>query len=201
MSTENVNMEINSKNKDIYELIKYIIEKVDYVNSNDIKITKDVLSYKLLLELNTKYDIYKKNKKTKKHILKENMCIGRKLDNHQCTRNRLPGKEFCLSHFKKLTNGRFDQVLNIVKKKERRGRRPKVSKDIRDKNESYCKLFIDVIQGERYFSDINNNVFTYDKEKPRLLGKKTLEGDLVYYPTKTNKEELKDTVKYLEIKN
>ena len=44
-------------------------------------------------------------------------------------------------------------------------------------------------------------MFTYNKEKPRLLGKKTLEGDLVYYPTKTNKEELKDTVKYLEIKN
>ena len=201
MSVETVNMEINSKNKDTYELIKYIIEKVNYINNNDIQISKEVLSYKLLLELNTKYDVYKKNKKTKKHILKENMCIGRKLDNHQCTRNRLPGKEFCLSHFKKLTNGRFDQALNIVKKKERRGRRPKVSKDIRDKNESYCKLFIDVVQGERYYSDINNNVFTYDKEKPRLLGKKTLDGHLIYYPTKTNKEKLKDTVKYLEIKN
>ena len=201
MSIETVNMEINSKNKDTYELIKYIIEKVNYINTNDIQISKDVLSYKLLLELNTKYDVYKKNKKTKKHILKENMCIGRKLDNHQCTRNRLPGKEFCLSHFKKLTNGRFDQPLSIVKKKERRGRRPKVSKDIRDKNSAYCKLFIDVIQGERYFCDINNNVFTYDKEKPRLLGKKTLGGNLVYYPTKTNKDELKDTVKYLEIKN
>ena len=75
MTTETVNMEINSKNKDIYELIKYIIEKVDYVNNNDIKISKEILTYKLLLELNTKYDIYKKNKKTKKHILKENICF------------------------------------------------------------------------------------------------------------------------------
>lgn len=201
LKKEETNIEINTKNKDCYELIKYIIEKVNYINMNQIEIKKDVLIYNLLLELNTKYDVYKKNKKAKKHILKENMCIGRKLDNHQCTRNRLPGKEFCLSHYKKLTNGRFDQPLINIKKKERRGRRPKVSKDIRDKNDSYCKLFIDVIQGERYFSDINNNVYTYDLEKPRLLAKKTLDGNLVYYPTKTNIAEFKETVKYLEIKN
>ena len=47
MSIETVNMEINSKNKEIYELIKYIIDKVDYVNSNNIQISKDVLSLSL----------------------------------------------------------------------------------------------------------------------------------------------------------
>ena len=199
--TKITSVELHNKNKDCYELIRYIIEKINNININKIEIQNDVLMYQLFLELNTKYDIYKKNKKAKKHILKENMCIGRKLDNNQCTRNRLPGKEFCLSHHKKLTNGRFDQALSKLKKKERRGRRPKVSKDSRDKNDSYCKLFIDVIQGKRYFSDIKGNVFTYNLEKPKLLAKKTLDGNLVYYPTKTNIEEFKETVKYLEIKN
>lgn len=198
---DTISMEINSKNKDFFDLIKFIVEKVDYVFTNNIKLNKDVLIYKLLLDLSTRYDILKKHKKIKKNISKENMCIGRKLDNQQCTRNRLPGKEFCLSHYKKLTNGRFDQPLTIIKKKERRGRRPKVNKDIRDKNDSYCKLFIDVIKGERYLSDINNNIFTYDLKKPRLVGKKTLEGDIIYYPTEKNKIEFKDTVRYLQIEN
>jgi hypothetical protein len=187
---------IISKNKDEFDLINSIVSKCFYIKENNININKDILVYKLFIDIISKFDIHKKNLKKKKNLNEELRCKGRKIDGKQCTRKKKDNKEFCKSHSEKLPNGRIDSPIKTVKVKERRGRRPINNRDSRDQDESYSKLFIDIIEGERYKSDINNNVFTYD-EPIRYLGIKTLEGKIKYIKSDENIANLKDTVNYL----
>lgn len=187
---------IISKNKDEFDLINSIVSKCFYIKENNINLNKDILVYKLFIDIISKFDINKKNLKKKKKLNEELRCKGRKIDGKQCTRKKKDNKEFCKSHCEKLPNGRIDSPIKTVKVKERRGRRPINNRDSRDQDESYSKLFIDIIEGERYKSDINNNVFTYD-EPIRYLGIKTLEGKIKYIKSDENISNLGDTVNYL----
>lgn len=188
---------IISQNKEEFDLINCIVCKCFYIKEKDININQEIFVYKLFIDITSKFDIHKKNFKKKKKLNEELRCKGRKIDGKQCTRKKKDNKEFCKSHSEKLPNGRIDSPIKTVKTKERRGRRPINNRDPRDQNESYSKLFIDIIEGERYKSDINNNVFTYD-EPIRYLGIKTLEGKIKYIKSDENKANLGNTVVYLE---
>lgn len=114
-------------------------------------------------------------KRCKKTVNTEILCLGRKLDNRQCTRKKHTGYEFCKSHLRKLSNGRIDQVNTNIPIRNKRGRKRKVEFDPRQYDNEYITLWEDIINGEKVFVDNNNNVYTFDTVSPKYLGKKKLE--------------------------
>ena len=112
-------------------------------------------------------------KRCKKPINTEMICMGRKLDNKQCTRKKHNGSDFCKSHLVKLSNGRVDQPTNIAIR-NKRGRKRKVEFDPRQYDVEYITLWEDIVDGQKVLIDGNNNIYTYDIESPRYLGKKQI---------------------------
>lgn len=112
-------------------------------------------------------------KRCKKVVSSDLICLGRKLDNKQCTRKKHNSTEFCKSHLIKLSNGRIDQANNVVIR-NKRGRKRKVEFDPRQYDNEYITLWEDIINGEKVLLDGNNNIFTFDLENPQYLGKKTI---------------------------
>jgi hypothetical protein len=116
-------------------------------------------------------------KRCKKVVSGDLICLGRKLDNKQCTRKKHNGTEFCKSHLIKLSNGRIDQANNVVVR-NKRGRKRKVEFDPRQYDNEYLTLWEDIINGEKVLLDGNNNIYTFDLENPQYLGKKTIDTKL-----------------------
>jgi hypothetical protein len=114
-------------------------------------------------------------KRCKKTVNTEILCLGRKLDNRQCTRKKHTGYDFCKSHLRKLSNGRIDQINTNIQIRNKRGRKRKVEFDPRQYDNEYITLWEDIINGEKVFVDNNNNVYTFDTVSPKYLGKKKLE--------------------------
>jgi hypothetical protein len=112
-------------------------------------------------------------KRSKKIISIEMICMGRKLDNKQCSRKKHNGTDFCKSHLRKLSNGRIDQPL-IPTNKNKRGRKRKVQFDPRQYDNEYITLWEDIIDGYKVLVDNNNNVYTFNLNNPMFLGKKNI---------------------------
>ena len=116
-------------------------------------------------------------KRSKKIINPETLCLGRKLDNKQCTRKKHNDSEFCRSHLIKLSNGRIDQPnKSIVHSK--RGRKRKVVFDPRQYDNEYITLWEDIINGEKVLIDSNSNIYTFDLVNPQYIGKKHINNKL-----------------------
>ena len=113
-------------------------------------------------------------KRCKKIVSNELICLGRKLDNKQCTRKKHNATDFCKSHLIKLSNGRIDQPNNVVIH-NKRGRKRKVEFDPRQYDNEYITLWEDIINGEKVLLDNNNNIYTFDLINPQYLGKKTID--------------------------
>ena len=103
----------------------------------------------------------------------EYICLGRKLDNKQCTRKKHNGSDCCKSHLIKLSNGRFDEPTPTVVH-NKRGRKRKVEFDPRQYDNDYITLWEDIINGEKVLLDSKNNIYTYDLKAPKFIGKKTI---------------------------
>jgi hypothetical protein len=116
-------------------------------------------------------------KRCKRNVNTDNLCLGRKLDNKQCSRKRHNGTDFCKSHLKRLSNGRMDQP-NSINTKSKRGRKRKVQFDPRQYDNEYVTLWEDLIDGEKILIDNNNNIYTFDLESPILIGKKDVNSKL-----------------------
>ena len=112
-------------------------------------------------------------KRCKKVINLDMICIGRKLDNKQCTRKKHNDSDFCKSHFIKLSNGRIDQPTQ-VNLRNKRGRKRKVEFDPRQYDNEYITLWEDIINGEKVLVDSNNNIYTFDLQTPQYIGKKDI---------------------------
>jgi hypothetical protein len=112
-------------------------------------------------------------KRSKKAVSDEMICIGRKLDNKQCTRKKHNGTDFCKSHLAKLSNGRIDEPIVTVKH-NKRGRKRKVEFDPRQYDNEYITLWEDIVNGEKVLVDTNNNMYTFDMKAPRYIGKKEI---------------------------
>tara|TARA_B100000029_G_C17520359_1_gene939641 strand:- start:103 stop:711 length:609 start_codon:yes stop_codon:yes gene_type:complete len=121
--------------------------------------------------------IKKRNRRTLKA---SEMCMGRKLDNNQCTRRRLNGKEFCKSHLKNLPQGRIDEDEPVSKTKGKRGRKRKNCISDKHNNDDYIAMWEEIIGDGKYLIDIYNNVYTNNVQTPKFLGKKTIQGDINY---------------------
>jgi hypothetical protein len=112
-------------------------------------------------------------KRCKKVINQDMICLGRKLDNKQCSRKKHNGTDFCKSHLRKLSNGRIDQPYVSVNK-NKRGRKRKVQFDPRQYDNEYITLWEDIVDGHKVLVDNNNNVYTFNLTNPVFLGKKDI---------------------------
>ena len=128
-------------------------------------------------------------KRCKRVINTEYICLGRKLDNKQCTRKKHNGTDFCKSHLIKLSNGRFDEPTQVVVH-NKRGRKRKVEFDPRQYDNEYITLWEDIIDGQKVLLDGNNNIYTYDLQAPQYIGKKYIDTklDLTIYNKKKTVE-------------
>jgi hypothetical protein len=118
-------------------------------------------------------------KRCKKTMSPDSICMGRKLDNKQCTRKKHAGYDFCKSHLQKLSNGRIDENHSVkINIKSKRGRKRKVEFDPRQYDNEYITLWEDIIDGEKVLIDNHNNVYTFDLTAPRYLGKKKIDFNL-----------------------
>ena len=58
--------------------------------------------------------------------------------------------------------------------KIKRGRKARKVFDPKKNDKNYLTLWEDIVEGERVLVDINNNVYTYNLEHPRYIGKKDI---------------------------
>jgi len=112
-------------------------------------------------------------KRSKKIISDDMVCMGRKLDNKQCSRKKHNGTDFCKSHLRKLSNGRIDQP-HVPINRNKRGRKRKVQFDPRQYDNEYITLWEEIIDGHKVLVDNNNNVYTFNLNNPVFLGKKDI---------------------------
>ena len=155
-----------------------------FISSNDIKLDNDDFkkyTKHITSDVKNKYVITKKKKEKPQLIDKNEICIARKTNNLQCTRQKVISTEFCKAHNKKLPNGRFDEP---VKKKipAKRGRKRKIEINPLQENMDYLTLWEDCVDGEKRLIDKYNNVYTFDVENPIWLGKKSLNDKLYKLP-------------------
>ena len=117
-------------------------------------------------KIGVKLGIKRRNRRS---LPKDLQCLGRKIDGQQCTRSRRNGEEFCLSHMKGLPHGRIDGPTFAGKEKGKRGRK---KKEVVYNEEEYLCVHLELIRGVQYLLDENDNVFTYNLEAPKFLGKR-----------------------------
>ena len=176
-----INVDSLSENhRQMYDLINHVMLKGLELRKNNDICNKDLINL-IFSDTIKRYKINSK-KRNRRVIDKECMCMGRKLDTLQCTRRRLPGHDYCLSHVKNRPNGRIDEDIVIKKSKGKRGRKRKNNYDPKQNDKNYSTLWENVIDNEKYLIDINNNIFTFDLEKPKYLGRKNLEGKIEKLP-------------------
>ena len=138
---------------------------------NSISIDYDIDDKELIekyapnvLNMSIKLGVKKRNKRV---LPNEVRCMGRKIDGEQCTRSRRNGCEYCLSHQKSLPHGRIDDNNYVKKVKGKRGRKKKSIEN------DYIATRIEEINGTEYLVDDYDNVFTYDLNNSKFLGKKS----------------------------
>ena len=179
---ETPSTDLDKTNKELYNLVKLTLTKYNEIKK--INKNSEEIYYEIFKEVNKIYKL--QPKKRHRRIIPEcQLCMGRKLDTLQCTRRRLQGKEYCKSHLKKLTNGRIDSPLKKSPTSNKRGRKRKNKIDSRYYDQNYKTFFPCVIEGEKFISDINNNIFKFvddKKEKIEYLGVLTLEGKIEKKP-------------------
>lgn len=161
------------KEKNILEILKANFNNNNITSKKEIEqILNGVLPF-----VEKKFQIVIK-KRNRKQIPENEMCMGRKLDYKQCTRRRMGDSEYCRSHMRKLPNGRIDEEVVQNRVKAKRGRKRKVEFDNRLTDPNYITLWEDIINGERMLVDMSGNVYTFDTENPKYLGKKSLDGKI-----------------------
>ena len=145
----------------------------------NITIPKEIIDLHIINQIPKIIKEYTCNlkKRCKRVINTEYICLGRKLDNKQCTRKKHNGTDFCKSHLIKLSNGRFDEPTQAVVH-NKRGRKRKVEFDPRQYDNEYITLWEDIIDGQKVLLDGNNNIYTYDLQAPQYIGKKYIDTKL-----------------------
>jgi hypothetical protein len=133
-------------------------------------------------------------KRCKKSINTDYICLGRKLDNKQCTRKKHNGTDFCKSHLIKLSNGRYDEPTQAIIR-NKRGRKRKVKFDPRQYDNEYITLWEDIINGQKVLLDGYNNIYTYDLQAPQYIGKKYIDTKIDLSKYNTSKDNTKDNNK------
>ena len=132
------------------------------LNKNELKNEFKLDSTKIAIELGIK-------KRNRRSLEDEKRCLGRKFDGNQCTRSRRDKSDFCLSHEKNLPQGRIDDNSFKPKEKGKRGRKKK--QHAFANNDEYLATTLIEHNGYKYLIDEDNNVYTFNIERPVYKGK------------------------------
>jgi hypothetical protein len=161
---------------DVFKVIKEELSNliIKIANDNDLDKKKILNDYADdISKIGVKMGIKRRNRRSLPNDLQ---CVGRKIDGQQCTRSKRTGKDFCLSHIKRLPHGRIDDPEYHEKEKGKRGRK---KKGIDYNSKDYIATHLEIIDGVQYLIDTDSNVYTYNIESPELIGTKGLEGELI----------------------
>ena len=131
--------------------------------SNEYNLDLDSLKLKYIQQNEINFNVFNKKRPRKKNktVTKEDLCMARKADSHQCTRRRKSGCDFCGKHIGNLKHGRIDDA------------------DEYSNNDKFIHCSIKMIKGKEYLIDQNNIVYTNDVENPSILGKLDGSGEIV----------------------
>ena len=131
--------------------------------SNEYNLDLDSLKLKYIQQNEINFNVFNKKRPRKKNktVTKEDLCMARKADSHQCTRRRKSGCDFCGKHIGNLKHGRIDDA------------------DEYSNNDKFIHCSIKMIKGKEYLIDQNNIVYTNDVENPSILGKLDGAGEIV----------------------
>ena len=131
--------------------------------SNEYNLDLDSLKLKYIQQNEINFNVFNKKRPRKKNktVTKEDLCMARKADSHQCTRRRKSGCDFCGKHIGNLKHGRIDDA------------------DEYSNNDKFIHCSIKMIKGKEYLIDQNNIVYTNDVENPSILGKLDESGEIV----------------------
>ena len=141
---------------------EYHIEDISFLE----KYTKNIH------ELSLKLGMKKRNRR----VLNDNVrCMGRKIDEQQCTRGRLKNCEFCKSHRDNLPHGRFDDITYQSPQKGKRGRK---KSDKNYNNGEYIATHLEMINEIQYLVTDDKLVFSYNIDNPTFIGKKNDKGKI-----------------------
>lgn len=128
--------------------------------------------------INTKTQ--KRKNKNKNIPDDKDRCKGIKHNGERCTRRHMFDIDYCKSHSINHSNANTKNKANSSNTnqvtKNKRGRKPKYIIDEKLNNDEYIPVLPILINGTKYYIDFNNNVFSYDIEKPLFLGVKTIYG-------------------------
>lgn len=154
---------------ELFKIIKEEVVNLLYKVAKDNRLSGEEFVGKYLDDISkigVKMGIKRRNRRS---LPKDLQCLGRKIDGQQCTRSRRNGEEFCLSHMKRLPHGRIDDPNFAGKEKGKRGRK---KKEVVYNEEEYLCVHLELIKGKQYLVDENGNVFSYNLEAPKFLGKR-----------------------------
>ena len=131
--------------------------------SNEYNLDLDSLKLKYIQQNEINFNVFNKKRPRKKNktVTKEDLCMARKADSHQCTRRRKSGCDFCGKHIGNLKHGRIDDA------------------DEYSNNDKFIHCSIKMIKGKEYLIDQNNIVYTNNVENPSILGKLDESGEIV----------------------
>ena len=133
-----------------------LTEIIDSI-ANEYNLDKEKLISKYIGDVSDICEILddkKKKRKKNKVLNSEELCMAKKADNHQCTRRRKPNCDYCGKHLNNLKFGRIDDEEKF------------------NDNSKYIRTLHERIEGEDYLIDDNNILYTFDKENPKVLGRK-----------------------------
>ena len=161
---------------DVFKVIKDELTNLIIKIAHDNNIDKQTILSNYsddISKIGVKMGIKRRNRRS---LPNELQCVGRKIDGQQCTRSKRTGSDFCLSHIKRLPQGRIDDPDYQEKEKGKRGRKKKAT----DYNsDEYIATHLEIIDGVQYLIDNELNVYTYNIESPELIGTKGDEGQLI----------------------
>ena len=134
--------------------LKQVLEEIS--NTHNINLDNLVAEYcaKDISIADLSITIIKKKRKKNRILDKDELCMAKKADGHQCTRRRKDNNEFCGKHLNNLKFGRIDD-----------------DDKYKDTNK-YIKTMHEKINGIDYLVDSNNTVYSFDKNNPTVIGTK-----------------------------
>ena len=136
-----------------------IVENICIDNNLELKKVLDKYSNQIS-KIGSKFGVKKRNRRI---LAKELQCMGRKLDEKQCTRGKRENSDYCKSHENKLPFGRIDEPFK-GKEINKRGRKRK------DNTECFIATHVEVIDGKNYLVDEKNFIYTFNINNPEFLG-------------------------------
>ena len=155
----------------------------------------DDIKSRIVEEVNNNYIAISNHQELKNiNVLENTICIAIKTNREKCTQKVKDKENLCNRHYNlKIKKGNIltvndtvnSDILKLiytengkytcqVNEKKKRGRRRKYEISPNFYDDDYITVWPEIVEGQKLFVDNNDNVYTFDVNNPKYLGKKTL---------------------------